>query len=439
MATQCSALTCTDLSILNPSARPLVVLVQPPGACKAFTRSQSIYPPLGLCQVAATVAPEDAVVLDADGLGLSDAEAQARVLALSPKMVGFTVTSYTLELIENFAAPLRAAGILVMVGGPHASLAPLDVLSRCPSVDYVVRGEGEVIFPEICTRIRKEESLIGLPGLCARRDGKSAHLEPTILQVQEFGAHPFPRLQGLPIAQYFCPDAKQRPMVTMMTTRGCPHRCAFCSSPAVMGKKVRGPSVPTVLDELSRLSEQHGVREISFVDDVFTIKARHTRELCQGMIGRDLQLSWFCNARADQITPELAQLMARAGCHQVYLGFESGSQAILDAVQKGATVDQLERGAKLLQDVGIARSVGFVLGLPGESDETVEESIRLAQRVRPERLQFTRFTPLVGSPLENFRRPGNAGFHQRGGDHVGAWIDRAYAACKSTEWGKESW
>lgn len=421
------------------AARPLVVLVQPPGACKTFTRSRSVYPPLGLCQVAAAVPEDQVVVLDADGLGLDDAQAQAAILALQPLLVGFTVTSYTLELIEKFAAPLRTSGIAGIAGGPHASLAPLDVLSRCPSIDYVVRGEGEAIFPELCVRLRQQQSLIGLEGLCARNPAGAAHLHPSILQVQDFAALPFPRLQGLPIASYFCPDAKQRPMVTMMTTRGCPHRCGFCSSPAVMGRKVRGPAVPAVLDELSRLVDEHGVREISFVDDVFTINPRRTLALCRGMSERGLNLSWFCNARADQISPEMAEAMARAGCHQVYLGFESGSQDILDRVQKGATVEELERGAQLLRAAGIARSVGFVIGLPGESEETVAASIRLAQRVKPERLQFTRFTPLVGSPLANFRQEGNRGFHQRGRDLIGEWISRAYDACAGAEWGKESW
>lgn len=424
---------------IDPSARPLVVLVQPPGACKAFTRSRSVYPPLGLCQVAAAVPASAAVVLDADGLGLDDAQAHAVIVALRPRLVGFTVTSYTLELVEKFAAPLRAAGIAGIAGGPHASLAPLDVLAHCPSLDYVVRGEGEAIFPELCERLRNDQSLVGLPGICARRAGGDAHLDPTILQVQDFSAHPFPRLDRLPVERYFCPDARLRPMVTMMTTRGCPHRCGFCSSPAVMGKKVRGPSVPAVLAELTRLSQEYGVREISFVDDVFTINPRRTLALCRGMIERRLSLSWFCNARADQISAELAEAMALAGCHQVYLGFESGSQDILDRIHKGATVEELERGAELLRSAGIHRSVGFVLGLPRESDETVDASIRLAQRVRPERLQFTRFTPLIGSPLEHFRQPGAVGFHQRGADRVGDWINRAYAACAGSGWGKESW
>lgn len=415
-----------------------VLLLQPPGTCQAFTRSGSSYPPLGLCQVAATLPREQVRVLDADGLGWDDAETLAALEAAAPRIVGLTATSFTLEGVEVWAARCRARSILTVVGGPHASLAPADLAARCPSVDIIIRGEGEVVFPTLV-----EALLAGrrpaLPGVCHTGGGR-LHVAPEIPQVLDFEHHPFPRMEGLPIERYWCPDAKRRPMVTVMTTRGCPHRCGFCSSPAVMGRKLRGFPVEAVLDELAYLWAL-GVREISFVDDVFTLDRRRALALCRGMEDRGLDLSWFCNARADQVTPELAGAMARAGCHQVYLGFESGAQAILDRIHKGTTVDRLERGAALLAEAGIARSVGFVLGLPGESDETVEASIALARRVRPERLQFTRFTPLPGTPLFQEVGPGQApiGFHTKGEDPVGAWIGRAYEACGSTGWGRESW
>jgi radical SAM superfamily enzyme YgiQ (UPF0313 family) len=130
--------------------------------------------------------------------------------------------------------------------------------------------------------------------------------------------------------------------------------------------------------------------------------------------------------------------MKRAGCHQAYLGFESGSQVVLDNIHKGTTVERLVQGANTLKKYSIKRSIGFVLGLPGETDETVAMSIRLAQQLKPERLQFTRFTPLVGSPLEHYRFEQN-GFHNQADDKVGQWIQYAYQECQSNTWGKESW
>jgi radical SAM superfamily enzyme YgiQ (UPF0313 family) len=420
-----------------PSNSIPVVLLQPPGTCSEFTRSKSLYPPLGLCQLAATVPRTDVVVLDADGEGWTDEQTLLEVLARQPGLVGMTVTSYTLELVERFAKPLAERGVAVMVGGPHASFAPHDVLARCPSVRFVVRGEAEVIFPEIVARARQGASPHGLAGVHERGLETASHLD-TVLRVDDLGALPMPAFDRLPLDAWWCPDARRRPLVTVATTRGCPHSCAFCSSPGLLGRKVRAVPVPQVLDYLDNLVGDHDVREISFVDDVFTIQRQRTLELCRGMAERKLDLTWFCNARADQVTEEVAAAMAAAGCHQVYLGFESGNQGILDRIQKGATVAELERGAELLRRHGISRSVGFVIGLPGEDSGTVSESIALAQRVRPERIQFTRFTPLVGSPLG--RELGvTRGFHDRGQDEASRWIDECYAAVDGQAWGRESW
>jgi radical SAM superfamily enzyme YgiQ (UPF0313 family) len=277
-----------------------------------------------------------------------------------------------------------------------------------------------------------------LPGVCLKRD-EMLYISKEILKVTDFDSLPFPRMDGLPIKNYWCPDAKQSPMITLMTSRGCPHSCAFCSSPAMMGRKVRRWSIEQIMQQLHYLYYELGVREISFVDDVFTINPKVTNELCQAIIDSGMKFTWFCNARADQINPEMARLMKQAGCHQVYLGFESGDQRVLDAIDKKATVERLKLGAQILKQAGISRSIGFVFGLPGETDESIELSIQLAKELKPERLQFTRFTPLVGSPLELYKTEGK-GFHSKQRDQVGRWIRKAYKACKNSEhWGQESW
>jgi anaerobic magnesium-protoporphyrin IX monomethyl ester cyclase len=411
---------------------PKMVLFQAPGTCRNFTRSGSLYPPLGLCQIAACAPPDTTLVIDADTEGWSDDEAFEQVAARQPQAVGMTATSYTLELVEKWAKKFAAIGIRVVVGGPHATLAPLDLLNRCPSIEAVVRGEGEAVIGPLISRFANHSDMTGIPGVLTR----GASGIPDLLRIENMEMLPFPRFDDLPIKLYGCPDARRRPMVTMATTRGCPHRCGFCSSPELLGRKVRGFSVERTLDELERLSRGFGVREVSFVDDVFTIKRSRTLALCRGMASRKIDLTWFCNARADQVTTPLAKAMASAGCHQVYLGFESGSQAILDGINKGTTIERLEQGARILQEQGIERSVGFVIGLPGESDETIAQTIEMVHRVKPERVQFTRFTPLVGSPLARFNVLG--GFHVRSADQVGLWIDQCYDSIEGERWGRES-
>jgi anaerobic magnesium-protoporphyrin IX monomethyl ester cyclase len=414
-----------------------VILLQPPDLCKTFTRSGSVYPPLGLCQLAAVDKNDVIQVIDAEGEGLTNEQTEKLLQELKPRIVGLSATSFTLEIVEKWANFCKSINSTVIVGGPHPSLSPLNTFEKCPSIDFIVRGEGEIVINELIEQILYEKFDRQLAGVCSRKNN-DFHIDDEILKVDNFAQLPFPDLSNMPIKNYWCPDAVSLPMVTMMTTRGCPYRCEFCSSPAVMGKKVRGWGIEQVVSELKYLHFELGVKEISFVDDVFTINRKRTIELCNEIVKQNIKITWFCNARADHIDDEIARAMKLAGCHQTYLGFESGSQVILNNIKKGTTIERLVKGAEILKKHGIKRSIGFVLGLPGENEETVLKSIELAQSLQPERLQFTRFTPLVGSPLENFRMNEN-GFHKQGDDQIGNWIKKAYQECQGVSWGKESW
>ncbi|KAJ3336878.1 hypothetical protein HDU93_002033 [Gonapodya sp. JEL0774] len=423
-----------------------ILLLQPPGACSSFTRSGSLYPPLGLYQLAATVAATECEVLDADGWKFSVEETLQRVQEKRPRAVGFTVTSKTCSLVEEWASEIKkvAEGLppVVIAGGPHAGFSPQEVFKKCPSVDVVVRGEGEPVFPGI-VEVLSSAPPPNILDLLAEFDGVLVRDKPRendrkILRVEHehFSTLAFPRLDlTAPIKNYWAPDSRRTPMVTFMTQRGCPFKCGFCSSPNLHGNQVRGFPVERVIDELERLSKDHGVQEVSFVDDVFTVKPSRLLALCQGISARKLHLSWYCNARADQVSTRLAEAMAASGAHQVFLGFESGCDDMLKRISKGATVAQLERGAQILKDAGIDRSVGFVIGLPGETDDSVTKTIELFHRVKPERRQFTRWTPLAGSPLVMAGHgvvgaDARTGFHdQRQDDKVGQWIQRCYDEC----------
>jgi len=239
-------------------------------------------------------------------------------------------------------------------------------------------------------------------------------------------------------------------MIGFMTQRGCPMRCGFCSTPTLHGKKVRGWSVEQILNELEYEYYKYNIREITFFDDVFTLSPKRTKQICQGIIDRKLKISWFCNARADMLNEDVCKIMKEAGCHLVYLGFESGSNTILKNIQKGCKVDRLLYGASLLKKCGIDRSIGFVIGLPGETDETIQQTIEVAKTVKPERLQFTRWTPLAGSPLveNNINNTNDIydtlqfSFHnQKLDDKISKWIKLCYQECDYSHqgWAKQSW
>jgi len=421
--------------------KPVVLLLQPSGACSEFTRSGSKYPPLGLCQLAATVPASDVHVLDADGLSLGFEETLQEIERLDPVAVGMTVTTYTFDMVNKYIKPVKERGRQVLLGGPQVTLDAQGTLEKCSLADWVFKGEAEMIFPEVVKRLAKGETLNDLPGVSWREPNGKLVISSESPMVPDLDLLPLPRFDGLPMSSYWCPDAKRLPMLNMMTVRGCPHRCGFCSSPKLYGRKLRAWSVPTILDAIEEYVSKFGIKEISFVDDVFTIDKRRMRELCEGIIERGLDITWFCNSRADQITDELAELAAQAGCHQMYLGFESGDQQVLEIIKKDTTIEKLERGAAALKKNGVNLSVGFVVGLPGETEQGVDLSIEMAKRVQPERLQFTRWTPLVGSPL--YTGIHGDGFHSSISDKTTSELDevdlrvqRMYKECgKGTMYG----
>jgi len=415
-----------------------LLLLQPPGACREFTRSGSCYPPLGLCQLAAMVTEKECVVLDADGLNISFEDTITKVVSINPRAVGLTLTTYTFEMIEKITLPLFEAGFDILIGGPQATLDPKGTMERLPHVRWVFCGEAEKQMQEIVDRLGQGRDLAGISGILSQTDSNVERQT-----IEDFTDLPFPRYEGLPLEAYWCPDAKSAPMVTVMTARGCPHRCGFCSSPALLGRKVRGWSVDRVLEHLEYLVNDLGIKEISFVDDVFTINRKRLVALCKGIVERNLEFTWFCNSRADQVNQIVAKFSSDAGCHQMYLGFESGDQRILDdIVNKDATLEDLINGADLLKQYGINRSVGFVIGLPTENEESVQASLELAFRVKPERIQFTRWTPLVASPLaELVSTTSHKTFHGRGGisDEIDHWIQMLYESVEPEPWGEASW
>ena len=434
------------LTPANPS-QIAILLLHPPGARSAFTRSGSQYPPLGLNQLKALINDTRLVnVLEADGFGLSDHQTVDQIWKSAPRAIGMTVTCGTKKLVHAWSTVVKNLSTnyspFVLAGGPAAAFESQSILDKCPNVDVVVKGEGEVTFPRIVDIIENSgetashhsilEELSMLPGVCVRHHPQLNDRKIPNLPREAFETLPFPDLSDSPVSQYRAPDAQRYPMVTMMTQRGCIAQCAFCNTPQIHGRQIRGWSNEQIIEELQRLKSMHGIQEVSFVDDVFTNRPGGPRKLCQLMIEHELDLTWYCNVRADQITPKMAHAMKAAGCHQVFIGFESGCDEMLQRINKGETVADLERGAGIMKEAGIFISIGFIVGLPGETRDSVDKTIALCNRVQPNRVQFTRFTPIPGSSLATkYDLEHGHGFHDRSSkDQVEEWIQQCYDACQ---------
>lgn len=429
-------------------SKTTILLLHPPGACSAFTRSGSQYPPLGLLMLKSLInSPTRVDLLEADGNGISDFDTSNQIWNMAPRALGMTVTCGTKSLVDAWSTVAKNLNEeydpIVLVGGPAAAFETESIFNQCSNVDVVVKGEGEVTFPKIVDilenstdmGINKQDTLgllSQLPGVCVRGMPAMNDMKLPTLPKDAFATLPFPDLSQSPIDKYQAPDAKRLPMVTMMTQRGCIAKCTFCNTPQIHGSAIRGWSNEQIVDELRQLKDAHGLKEVSFVDDVFTNRPGGPRKLCELMLKAELDLTWYCNVRADQVSRRMASSMKAAGCHQVFMGFESGCDEMLKRIQKGERVSDLERGAGLLKEAGIAISIGFIVGLPGETQETVNKTIALCNRVKPDRVQFTRFTPIPGSAIANqYQLDAVGGFHDRtGSDQIEQWLQQCYEACQ---------
>ncbi|RME38775.1 MAG: radical SAM protein, partial [Thermoflexia bacterium] len=208
---------------------------------------------------------------------------------------------------------------------------------------------------------------------------------------------PLPRHDLLPLKKYRAPLVGG-PYAFVVTRRGCPGGCRFCIKHVFYGQSVRFRSPENILAELERLVEL-GVRHVHMYADLFTVSREQVMGLCEGILERGLRVRWTCNSRVDFVDPEMLRMMARAGCWMISWGIESGSEEVLRRVGKGIRLEQVEQALRWAKEAGIRNWGYFIIGLPGETEETIQQTIRLALRLPLDLALFHIAAPYPGSPL----------------------------------------
>lgn len=356
-----------------------VVLIVPPSP---FLMDQKAFPPLGVLYLASALESQGVDVQVADLAGKEEQIEQSVGNLEAADLYGVTATTPQYPWAKRVLAALRKTGHSspVAIGGAHPSSAPL----KCQEdgFDCVVIGEGELAIGELVSMVQQ-----GLP------------LPPTLQMpyIDHIDDVMPPARRLLPIHDYgYRIDGGQA--TTLITSRGCPFSCAFCSKD-VWQRGARLHSASYVLAELHSIIAQYGFDRFLFLDDLITISKKRLLALCEGIA--PLGIKWRCYARADTTSTEMILAMKEAGCVEVGVGIESGSQKILDAVSKGATVERNTRFVLDCKEVGLPVNVFIMIGLPGETYETVAETRQWMESVRPDRFGFNIFAPYVGTPVYN--------------------------------------
>ncbi|MFC1974501.1 B12-binding domain-containing radical SAM protein [Chloroflexota bacterium] len=367
-------------------------------------------PPMGLGLIAAVLEREGYTVtlLDANALRLSPEEVVPYVS--DADVVGLSAMTPTIGSAMSIAHYLKRAnpGLTVIVGGAHVTLLPEETLASAPQVDIVVRGEGEETFVDLLRTLENEQPLEDVPGISYRKDGKIASTPERSTSV-DLDSLPFLAYHLLPWQKYkpHPPHGRALPFAAIITSRGCPYKCSFCSK--VFGNKFRGQSPERVVDEIAYYKENFGVKEIAFYDDIFTLDKKRAYAIADNIIKRDLKIDWTCEARVNLVDRELLHHMKQAGCYAVAYGIESASPVILDVLGKGITPAQVEEAVRITREVGMQTVGYFMIGSPGESTDTISKTIEFAKRLKIDFAQFAITTPFPGSELYNLYLEGGRG------------------------------
>ena len=344
-------------------------------------------------------------IIDARLTLLSPAEMVARITAMTPDLVGITITTVMAEDAAVIAQMLKQAlpGMVIIAGGPHVSGSGVKVLEECAAFDAAVFGEGEETFTELLKALRGGKPFATIPGVIYR-DGEGAIRRnaprPFIEDLDTLPALEWRLLDGFPEAYppniFFSPGGSK---ASLTTSRGCPFSCKFCDQ-STFGRRFRAVSAQKVIAGVRELQEEYGVKYIVFCDDTFTLDRERVFAICEGMARLKPGISWTCDANVMTVDAELLRSMRKAGCWSISYGLESGSEKILRAI--GKRVD-LRHGRHVITETrkaGIHAKGLFILGTPEESAESIRETRDFIMSVPLSSINLSKFTPYPGTALD---------------------------------------
>lgn len=382
---------------------PSILLVNPPAEVPRECYDTPNYPAVGIAYIAAYLLSHgmDCNVLDAKLARQSLQQTIDSIIEQNPRILGLTAMTHMVVTAHKIAAAVKqqCPETVIVLGGFHATFLPERTLQEFAHFDYIISGEGEIAFHKLCAALLDGTDPIDIPGLACRRDGqiRSNGRGETVDDLDEL---------GMPAWQLF-PPAQMYPIVSH---RGCPFACNFCSRP--YGRKVRKRSVEHVIAEMKRNIDEFGCRATDFYDETFTVQKPFVSGLCRSIVEHGIhhQTRFMAYVHARTINEEIARLMKQANFEEVGFGVESGNPEIMRNMKKGVGADDVIRAARILRRVGLKFSAYFIIGHPHETRATVRDTINLAVRVNPDSVAFGLMVPYPGTQIWELATAGQGGY-----------------------------
>jgi radical SAM superfamily enzyme YgiQ (UPF0313 family) len=355
---------------------------------------------------------KEAKLIDAIAEGIDEQKVMEEIESYNPDLMLIEISTPSfnndIRLARNIHQKLSNCHIALC--GPHATVFAKDILNKYNFINYILMGEYEYTLLDLVKSLEGKEGLESVSGLAYRNRAKIIinRLRSTMDNLDDL---PWPEREGVPIYKYndgFC--GLPRPNVQMWTSRGCPFQCIFCLWPQTIYKehKYRKRNHINVVDEMEWLIRNFDFKAIYFDDDVFNIDKTHVLNICEEIKKREINVPWAVMARADLMDEALLDSMADAGLYAIKYGVESASVDILNLCKKDMNLHKAVNMIRHTKKIGVKVHLTFCLGLPGETRETIQETVNFIEETKPDSLQFSFATPFPGTEyLEYLNKNGN--------------------------------
>ena len=376
----------------------MITLINPNANVEVVKRLDISTPPLGLGYLAAVLRKEGFKVRIIDDM-VENLSFDTLLKRLKKSiMVGITSTTPTFNSALRYARRIKEAlpDIFVILGGVHVTFRPLDAVKNS-FVDAICVGEGEETVVEVAERVEVGKTLEDVKGVIYRSGNEIVDNGPREF-IKDLDSLPFPAYDLMPLEKYslFGEHLEQFPVIT---SRGCPFACRYCSSSLFMGHRFRARSAENVVDEIEWLVGDFNAKHIAFSDDTFTLSRRRVEAICNEIKRRGIDIEWSCSSRVDTINEDMLKKMKEAGCSAIYYGVESASEKILNFYRKRIDFEKVKRAVELTKKYDIMVICSFIIGAPMEKKEDMKATLKFALKLNPDYAQFSILTPYPGTEI----------------------------------------
>lgn len=345
------------------------------------------------------------------------AEVEVVLGKTKPKIVGITTSIVSMPCVFNIAKIIKKvdSNVRVVLGGPAATTIPDYILGN-EHVDYLVYGEGEETMADLTEHILSNntalEALKRVKGIIFKHGGEIIKT-PSRSLIQDLNELPFPDRESM----FDLDENKQIRKVYLngdiLTSRGCPYLCKFCACYTIWGTRTpRIRSVENIMQELEHIVRTYGQKSFIFWDDLFTANKKRVVEFCEELLKRDLNIKWVCLARLNNLDREMIDIMKKAGCIQIQVGIESGSERILEFIGKNLAISVINEKTQIMNDAAINWLAFFIIGFPTETKEEIEQTLNYIKKIKPSEVGISVFSPYPGTEFFSFLNEKNLFYKQ---------------------------